>query len=147
MPSARVSTATAVNAGFFASMRAAKRKSCHNVSTKDSQRAERTSSFVTSRLPRSKRTARSASLRLMPCFIFSSAAMSRKPFSSSSSSWLTCFFRNSDRSPSDRLRSNDMEPSLVTQGDYRVDTHGPTRWDVTCDQGDNQQQQRNQNEC
>src|SRR5260370_29611940 len=44
----------------------------------------------------------------MPCFIFSSAAISRKPLSSSSSSWLTCSFRNSDRSPCDRLRSSDI---------------------------------------
>src|SRR5437870_13137025 len=41
--------------------------------------------FVTSRYPLSKRTARSASLRFIPCFTFSSAAISRKPFSSSSS--------------------------------------------------------------
>jgi hypothetical protein len=65
------STATNVKPGFLRSMRAAKRKSCQDVSKKDSQPAERTTSFVTSRLPRSRRTARSASLRLMACFIFS----------------------------------------------------------------------------
>src|SRR5206468_9013589 len=35
-------------------------------------------------------------------------AISKKPFSSSSSSWLTCSFRNSDRSPLDMFRSTDM---------------------------------------
>src|SRR5439155_1565927 len=55
MPSARVRTATRVNPGDLRSIRTAKRKSCHNVSTKDSQPAERTTSFVTSRLPRSRR--------------------------------------------------------------------------------------------
>ena len=49
--------------------------------------------------PRSKRTVRSASLRLIPRLNFSSAAISRKPCSSSSRSWLTCSFRNSDRRP------------------------------------------------
>src|SRR6266850_6034905 len=121
MPSVSVRTATAVKPGFLRSMRAVKRKSCHNVSTKDSQPAERTTSFVTSGLPRSKRTARSASARLIPCLIFSLAAISRKSRSSSSSSWLTCSFRNSDRNPSDRLRSNDMVrlQRLQDSGDRR----------------------------
>jgi hypothetical protein len=92
------------------SMRAAKRKSCHNVSTKDSHPAVRTTSFETSRLPRSKRTARSASLRLIRAFIFSSAAISKKTRSSSSNPPSTRSFRNSDRNPSDRLRSSDMVP-------------------------------------
>ena len=43
-----------------------------------------------------------------PCFIFSSAAISRKPRSSSSNSLSTRSFRNNDRSPFDRLRSSDM---------------------------------------
>ena len=66
MPKAITNTATEVNPRFFLSMRPAKRKSCQHVSTKDSQPPDRTTSFVTSRLPRSRRTARSASLRLMP---------------------------------------------------------------------------------
>ena len=107
-PRARVRTLAAVNLGLLRSTRAAKRRSRQQVSTSDSQPAARTASFVTSRLPFSKRTARSASLRLIPCFSFSSAAISKKPFSSSSSSWLTCSFRNSDRSPPVMLRSNDM---------------------------------------
>jgi hypothetical protein len=94
--------------GALRSIRAAKRKSCHHASTRDSQPALRTTSFAVSGLSRSKRTARSASLRLIPCFIFSSAAISRKPFSSSSSSWLTCFFRSSARSPPAIFPSNDM---------------------------------------
>ncbi len=108
IPSAKVSTATAVRPGDLRSMRAAKRKSCHKVSTRNSQPAVRTTSLVTSRLPRSRRTARSASLRLIPSFIFSSAAMSKKLFSSSSSSRPTRSFRNSDRSPLDMFRSTDM---------------------------------------
>src|SRR6266404_125409 len=108
MPSASVSMATAVKPGLLRSIRAAKRRSCQEVSTSDSQPADRTTSFVTSRFPRSKRTARSASLRLIPCFIFSSAAISKKPFSSSSNSWSTCSFRNSDRSPLAMFRSQDM---------------------------------------
>ena len=108
IPKVRVSTTTAVNTGFLRSTRTPNRKSRHNVSTKDSQRADQTISFVTSRLPRSKRTARSASLGLIPCFTFSSTAISRKPFSSSSRSWLTCSFRNSARSPSAMFRSTDM---------------------------------------
>src|SRR5437667_6163725 len=98
----------AVKAGFLRSVRTPYRRSCHNPSTKDSQLAERTTSFVTSRFPLSKRTARSASLRFIPCFIFSSAAISRKPFSSSSNSLLTCSFRNSDRSPLAIFRSKDI---------------------------------------
>ena len=42
-----------------------------------------------------------------PCLIFSSTAISRKPSSSSSRSWQTCSFRNSDRSPSIMFRSTD----------------------------------------
>ena len=110
IPSASVSTATTAKPGDLRSTRVAKRKSCHSAATKDSQPAERTTSFVTSRFPRSRRTARSASLRLMPCFIFSSAAISRKLRTSSSSSLLTRSFRNSHRHPSDRLRSSDMGP-------------------------------------
>src|SRR5437667_4938186 len=98
----------AVKAGFLRSVRTPYRRSCHNPSTKDSQLAERTTSFVTSRFPLSKRTARSASLRFIPCFIFSSAAISRKPFSSSSNSLLTCSFRSSDRSPLAIFRSKDI---------------------------------------
>src|SRR5437660_1104970 len=98
----------AVKAGFLRSVRTPYRRSCHNPSTKDSQPAERTTSFVPSRFPRSKRTVRSASLRLIPSFIFSSAAISRKPFSSSSNSLLTRSFRNSDRSPLAIFRSNDI---------------------------------------
>src|SRR5712664_567803 len=108
MPSASVSTATTAKPGLLRRIRCPWRKSCQHVSTKDSQPAERTTSFVTSRFPRSKRTARSASLRLIPCFIFSSAAISKKPFSSSSNSWSTCSFRNSDRSPLAMFRSKDM---------------------------------------
>src|SRR2546429_3975721 len=78
IPSAKVSTATAVKPGDLRRVRTPKRKSCQQVSTKDSQPAERTTSFVTSRLPRSKRTARTASLRLMPCFIFSAASISKE---------------------------------------------------------------------
>src|SRR5882672_724613 len=52
-------------------------KSCQHVSTKNSQPPERTSSLVTSRLPRSSRTSRSASLRLTPCLIFSAASISK----------------------------------------------------------------------
>ena len=50
-----------------------KSRSCQHVSTKDSQPPERMISLLTSRLPRSKRTARRASLGLIPCFIFSSS--------------------------------------------------------------------------
>src|SRR5207249_10373587 len=75
-PSASVRTATRVNPGDLRSMRRPKRKSCQHVSTNDSQPPERTISLLTSRLPRSKRTARRASLRLNPSFIFSSAAIS-----------------------------------------------------------------------
>src|SRR2546427_3496638 len=46
MPRASVRTATAVNPGDLRSMRVEKRKSCHDVSTKDSQRPERTTSFA-----------------------------------------------------------------------------------------------------
>src|SRR5207302_2448569 len=83
--------------------------------------AARTISFVTSTFPCSNRTARTASLRLIPCLIFSSAAISRKPFSSSSSSWPTRSFRNSDRSPPAMLRSNDMARlrRLQDSGDRR----------------------------
>src|SRR6266513_4433222 len=45
IPSARVSTATAVKTGLLRSMRTAKRESCHHISTRDSQPAERTTSF------------------------------------------------------------------------------------------------------
>src|SRR5216683_2529093 len=120
MPRARVRTATAVKPGDLRSMRVAKHKSCHNVSTKDSQLAARTTSFVTSRFPRSKRTARSASLRLIPCFLFSSAAILRKPRTSSSNSPSTRSFRNSDRTPLPILRSNDMvRLRLQDSGDSR----------------------------
>src|SRR6266404_5442548 len=108
IPSAKVRTATVVKPAFLRSIRAPKRRFCQHTSRTDSQPESRTTSFVTSRLPRSKRTARSASLRLIPCLIFSSAAISRKPFSSSSNSWLTCSFRNKDRSPLAMLRSNDI---------------------------------------
>src|SRR5437762_948609 len=43
-------------------------------------------SLVASRVPRSKRTARRASLGVIPCLVFSSAAIARKPYSCSSSS-------------------------------------------------------------
>src|SRR5258705_2265294 len=121
MPRASVRTATTVKPGDLRSMRTAIRRSCHNVSTKDSQPPERTTSFVTSRLPRSKSTARSASLRLIPCFILASAASCRNPFSSSSSSLLTCSFRNNDRSPPAMLRSNDIVRlrGLQDSGDRR----------------------------
>src|SRR5205814_3484986 len=96
------------------------RKSCQQVSKKDSQPAERTSSFDTSRLPRSRRTARRASLRVKPPFIFSSAAISRKPFSSSSSSRLACFFRKIDWSPEAMLRRKDISlRGLQDSGDGR----------------------------
>ena len=108
MASASVNTATTVKPGFFHSLRAAKRMSRQHVSRKDSQPAVRTTSLVTSRLPRSRRTARSASWRLKPWFIFSSAAISRKPCSSSSSSWPARSFPNSDRNPSARFRRSDM---------------------------------------
>src|SRR6266576_5458204 len=107
-PRAIANTAAAVKPGLLRSTRTAKRRSCQQVSTIDSQPAVRTASFETSRFPRSKHTARSASLRLIPCFIFSSAASSKKLFSSSSSSRPTRSFRNSDRSPPAMLRSNDM---------------------------------------
>src|SRR5712671_1680076 len=118
-------SATEVAPRLLRSVRAAKRKSCQLVSTKDSQPAERTTSFVTWRLPRSKRTARSASSRLIPCFIFSSVAISKKSRSSSSNSPSTRSFRNSDRNPSDRLRSSDMVRlrRLQDSGDRR---HLPT---------------------
>src|SRR5260370_18283746 len=67
MPSVSVSTATAANPGDLRRVRRAKRRSCQSVSIKHSQPAERTTSFVTSRLPCSNRTARNASLRLIPC--------------------------------------------------------------------------------
>ena len=74
----------------------------------------------------------------MPCFIFSLAAISRKPFSSSSNSWPTCSFRNSDRTPPAMFRNNasvlssiDMVHFLfVAQGDHRVDARGATCGDV-----------------
>ena len=108
MPKAITNRATKVNPRFFLSMRAAKRRSCQDVPKTDSQAAERTTSLLSSRLPRSRRTARTASLRLMPCFIFSSAAISKKSRSSSSSSPSTRSFRNSNRSPLAMLRSNDI---------------------------------------
>jgi len=138
MPNARVRTATPVKPRFLRSMRAAKRKSCHNVSTKDSQPSERTTSFVTSTFPCSKRTARSASLRLIPCFTFSSTAISKKPRSSSSNSPSTRSFRNSDRNPGNRLVSSDMG-SLESQGHYRVDARRAARGDVTGCNRDNRQ--------
>jgi hypothetical protein len=49
-------------------------------------------------------------IRLIPCFIFSSAAISKKPRSSSSNSPSKRSFRNSDRNPSHRFRSSDMGP-------------------------------------
>src|SRR5207249_6108374 len=55
IPSAKVSTTTAVKPGDLRSVRAPKRTSRHNVSTMDSQPPERTISLLTSRLPRSKR--------------------------------------------------------------------------------------------
>src|SRR2546430_202608 len=67
----------AVEPGFLRSMRTAKSKSRHSVSTRDSQLPERTTSFASSTPPRSRRTARRASLRLMPCFIFSAASISK----------------------------------------------------------------------
>ena len=99
---------TPVKPGDLDSVRRAKRRSRQHVSTKDSQPAERTTSFVTSRFPLSRRTARSASLRLIPSFIFSSAAISRKLCSSSSNSPSTCFLRNSDRSPLAIFRNKDI---------------------------------------
>lgn len=59
MPKASDSTARAAKPGSFRSRRTPKRRSCHNVSIKDSQRASGTTSFVTSRLPCSRRTVRS----------------------------------------------------------------------------------------
>ena len=106
MPRASVRTATAVKPGDLRSMRKAKQRSCQHVSTKDSQPAERTSSLVISRLPRSRRTARSAALRLMPRVILSWAAISRNPRSSSSSSPSMCLFRNNDRRPLAMLRNS-----------------------------------------
>src|SRR5437660_4565793 len=64
-------------AGFLHSIRTPYRKSRQHVSTKNSQPPERTISLVTSRLPRSSRTSRSASLRLTPCLIFSAASISK----------------------------------------------------------------------
>jgi hypothetical protein len=110
VPSASVSPVAMVNAAASRNRRSAWRVSHSRVSTKDSPPAERTTSLVTSRLPSSKRTARSASLRLMPCFIFSSAAISRKPRSSSSNSPSIRSFWSSDHSPSDTLRGSDMRP-------------------------------------
>jgi hypothetical protein len=86
-----------------------------------------------SRLPCSKRTARNASSGFMPSFIFSSAAISRKPFSSSSNSFSTRSLRNSDRNPSDRLRSSDMS-LLVTKCDQWVDTRSAACREVACGQ-------------
>ena len=106
IPSASVRTATAVKPGLR-SMRAAKCKSCQHVSTRDCQPAARTISFATSRFPVSNRTSRSASLRFIPRLVFSSAAISRKPRTSSSDSPSTRSLRNSDRSPPAMLRSND----------------------------------------
>src|SRR6266480_4861000 len=70
-------TAMIVKPGFLHNIRTPYRRSRHDVSTRDSQPAERTTSFEASRLPRSKRTARRASLRLMPCLIFSAASISK----------------------------------------------------------------------
>src|SRR2546430_2155869 len=77
MPSANAMTTAAVEPGFLRSMRTAKSKSRHSVSTRDSQPPERTTSFIISRLPRSRRTVRTASLRLIPSFIFSAASISK----------------------------------------------------------------------
>src|SRR5205814_10179320 len=78
IPSASVTAAMIVKPGFLQNIRTPNRKSRQHVSTKNSQPPERTSSFVTSRLPRSRRTSRSASLRLTPCFIFSAASISKR---------------------------------------------------------------------
>ena len=58
MPSASVSTTAAVKLGDLIIVRKPKSKSCQHVSTRDSQPASRTISFVTSRLPLSNLTAR-----------------------------------------------------------------------------------------
>src|ERR1700719_964402 len=134
MPRARVRIATQVKPGDLRSIRAAKRKSCHEVSTIDSQLEERTTSLEISRLPRSRRTERSASFRLIPCFTFSSAAMSRKPRNSSSNSFSTRFFRNSDRSPVAMFRRRAIE-SLVPQSHDGVDAHGAAGGEVTRQNG------------
>ena len=110
MPRASVTTATAVNPGDLHSMRVARRKSCQQVSTKDTQPAERTSAFAVSRLPRSRRTARSASFWLRPSLILTSAAVLKKLRSSSSSSPSTRFFWKSDRNPLTVLRSMHITP-------------------------------------
>src|SRR5437016_14636283 len=78
----------------------------------------------------------------MPSFIFSSAAMSRKPRSSSSNSWLTCSFRNSDRSPPLMVRSNDMSSLLlVTQGHQGIDACSAPAGDIAGEQSDGDQQE------
>src|SRR5207245_1298282 len=106
-----VRSAIKVKVGLLQSTRNPQRKSRQHVSTKDSQPPpERTTSFAISRLPRSKRTARRASFGLIPCFVFSSAAILKKSVSSSSNSLSTRSLLNSDRNPCDRFRSSDMDP-------------------------------------
>src|SRR5205823_13901145 len=79
-----------------------------HISTNDSQPPERTTSFAISRLPRSSRTSRSASLRLTPCLIFSAASISKYAPRSSSNSRSTWFFRKSDRRPLAKFLNKDM---------------------------------------
>src|SRR6266513_1664251 len=142
IPKARVRTATTVNPGDLRSVREARRKSRQHVSTKDSQPPERTTSFVISRFPRSQRTARSASLRLIPCFTFSSVALSRYEPSSSFNSRSTCSFRNNDRRPVVMFRKKDMRRLLlVTQGHQGIDACSASAGDIAGEQSDGDQQE------
>ena len=113
MPSPSVRIATAVKPGDLRSVRSPNHRSRQQVSTPDSQVAERTRSFVTSGFPHSMRTARSASWWLRPAFIFSAAAISRNPFNSSSNSIAERSVRNNDRRPAAARRKIDITSPYV----------------------------------
>src|SRR5216684_3043122 len=92
IPSASVSTATAVNPGFLLSMRRPYRTSSTNSSTRRQPHVSRATSFTNSTFPNSRRAARFASSTASPLSVRSRAAISRWLCTSSSIS-VSRFFR------------------------------------------------------
>ncbi len=105
MPSARVSSATAVKPGLRRSTRAPCRTSATRSSNRDTPRASRHSSFTRLTPPRSSRARRSASTRGSPAATCFSICLSRWKASSSSSSRSTARLRRSARARNARSRS------------------------------------------
>src|SRR5258708_37672091 len=112
MPSARDKIAAPAKLVLKRRRRMPNFRSCHSVSTTDSQVAAHTCSFTLSAPPISMRAARTASWRLIPRRIFSFTAESKSPRSSSSISRSTCSLRNSPRKPAPRFRNKDIAALL-----------------------------------